>query len=345
MFLEEEINKKNHSGDKLCSDEKEIHKDVSGQMAVNELRSNGGNENVPCNLICNEAQKKVSSHLMLIICLSGAMFGFFVYRLFTENNPNVSKLEMFTCFFIFLLFLTIQIYSVKFYYNNQERRTFVRILTIFLLLWLGFNAVFAVFYFSKKQIPLIAVLLYPGFYVLFGRFLNFLGITSRPTRSVGNWFFNEIDFLRELRDYYSDDEMLYLMFLGFISLLSLFMIMSAYWSAAILTLFFVIVRRTIANYDPRKSFIYRKFIEGNPKVKSNPVPVFFSDNIFTPLVFFQGLGSGAFLYVFIYCFKWRKLPLSLQLSIWGACCWNLIMSEMYIYAVNVSEKIKVYWKK
>ncbi|MDR1132597.1 MAG: hypothetical protein LBL05_00450 [Synergistaceae bacterium] len=303
---------------------------------MNELPENGERKEIPLRLICNEAKKSASRTVMLYICLSGAMFGLAVYYLFTIESPLVTRLEKFPVFFIFCLFLAIQLFSVKFYYV-EEHKTCVRLLTVLLLLWFGFNVVF---YFSPKLIPLVAVLLYPCFQILFARFFDFLGIRLRPIQSEAGRSFNRTSLLRKLRYYYSDNEMMYLVFLGFVSLLSLFIIISAYWSAGILTLFFIINIKTIAKYNPRKGFLYKKFLEGHPKMKFNPIAFNFADDILRPLKLFQCIGSGGFIYVFIYSYKWIKLPLSLQLSTWGACCWNLIMSEIYIYAVNVLEEIK-----
>jgi hypothetical protein len=303
---------------------------------MNELPENGESKQVPSRLICNGASKIALRTVMSYIFLSGLFFCLAVYHLFTARNPLVTNAEIFTGFFIFCIFLTIQLFRVKFY-CNEEYRTCVRLLTVLLLLWFGFNVVF---YFSPKLIPLTVVQLYPGFHILFERFLDFLGIRLRSIQSESGWLVNRIGFLKKLRDYYRDDETLYLVFLGFVSFLSLFVIMGAYWSAVILTLFFIININIIAKYNPRRGFLYKKFSEGHPKVKSNPVTFNFTEDILWPFKLFQCMGSGGFVFAFVYAYKWIKLPFSLQLSIWGVCCWNLIMSEIHIYALNVLEEIK-----
>jgi hypothetical protein len=343
MLSEEETiaqNAQNHLiDDKRCRDDDEAPKVISEQAVMGEFSENDGNEKIPFRLICNETKKNALRTLMFFICLSGVMFSLVVYHLFnTTNRPfEIKDVEIFTGFLMLFLFFTIQLFGIEFYYN-KEHKTCVRLLTVLLLSWFGFNMVFI---FSRKLIIVAAVLLYPGFYILFVAFLDFLGIRLRPTQKDAGWFVNRIGFLRELRDYYSDDEMLYLVFLGFISFLSLFVIIGTYWIAVILTLFFIISIKTIAKYDPRRGFLYRKFSEGHPKVKSNPITFNFTQDILWPLKLFQCMGSGGIIFVFIYLYRWIKLPFSLLLTIWGVCCWNLIMGEIHIYAVNVLEEIKM----
>ena len=323
MLHEEEIgtHKNRYDNNKKCPDEGESLQDISEQTAINEFSENSGD--------VNEAKKKALRKIMLNICLSGVMLSFALF--YEAEKPVQTNLEIFIGFFILYLFLTIQLFRIKFY-CEEEHKIWVRISMLFLLLWFGFNVVF---YFSWKLIPPAIILVYPGFQFRCSKILDLLGIKLRPKQSTVSWFINRIGFLRKLRDYYSDDEMTYLVFLGFISLLCLFMIMGAYWSAAILTFFLIITQYSIVTYNPYKGILYRRFLDGHPSVKSNPIPFKFRRDILNPLELFHILGTTGFAFAFIYSDQRIKLPLSLQLSIWGACCWNFIMSEIYIYAVNV----------
>jgi hypothetical protein len=130
---------------------------------------------------------------------------------------------------------------------------------------------------------------------------------------------------------YSNDEIIFLIYLSLISLLCLFTIIGKFFIAVIIILFFIINLKTISNFDLYSGYEYLKKRD-RPKLNPQLVSNYYTKSTLNPIDIFQSVGSVALLGILVFAFNWLHLPLSFQLSIWGVCLWNLIMSEIHLYA-------------
>jgi hypothetical protein len=64
-----------------------------------------------------------------------------------------------------------------------------------------------------------------------------------------------------------------------------------------------------------------------------------------PFSIFQSVGSIAFIFVFLFSYKFKNLPFSFQLTIWGVCLWNIAMSEIHLYARIFLEEIRIRYRE
>ncbi|GHS97945.1 hypothetical protein AGMMS50276_18880 [Synergistales bacterium] len=111
-----------------------------------------------------------------------------------------------------------------------------------------------------------------------------------------------------------------MLYLAIISFFCLFAVIGAMWIAIVLMLFFGVVIKIIQSDDSSVRFkedISIHFLLGTRKTFG----------------IFQGVGGVVFVYLYVYANTWIKIPLALQLMLWGVFLWHLTMTAIFYYAI------------
>jgi hypothetical protein len=318
-------------------------------------------------LISVDSQKRISRSTIFATCLSGVGFplfmGRFIAGITVTVRPEIPIYEMSLSFCMYCLFFGTQILRLI-RLNAITPKVYIRLLTVFSLVWLIFNLLF---YFSSSPtvIVLYALLIFAGmllhpefpkghrerFRVYFCQLSPSICIVKQrlnDTRRVTTYFFKlPIRFMRAINEslktirlyYYSEGEALFLLYISLISFLCLFTILGKFFIAVIIIVFCNINMMSIKNFKPLKGY---KYIEPRNRSKWNPQPManYYAKSMLDPLGIFHGFGTVALIGVYLVSYKYLKLPLPFQLSVWGVCLWNLIMGELQLYARTRLEEIK-----
>jgi hypothetical protein len=119
-----------------------------------------------------------------------------------------------------------------------------------------------------------------------------------------------------------------------ISFLCLFSICGVPWVLAIFVFFWYIVIKIIAQYKPTPRVI--KYHQTMTESYRLDYIIYreFDVKVISPLDYFHATGTAFFLLILVLASSILKLRLVLQLSIWGAFLWNLVMCEIQLYACN-----------
>jgi hypothetical protein len=287
--------------------------------------------------------------------------GFFYFmialisRASRDKNPLIiPNNEMSICVILLIIVLIAQTLSLKLHHDKTLKRKYVLILTIIYLLWLISNMFF---YFSSKPFFIflflllvsVGICLHPSFQSTYTeQCLNFTLWISNRKGFISSLLKLPIKFLffkyKSLRLYYSNDGTMFLLYLIFISLFCLFAIMGKAYIAAIIILFFILNIKIIANFKPPAFWKPRKSKKRSKFIRRS-VADYYEVSTLSSLHITQPLGSTAFIFVFIISKVYLKLPFPFQLTVWGVCLWNLVMSEIFLYARNLLEEIKIRFKE
>jgi hypothetical protein len=120
--------------------------------------------------------------------------------------------------------------------------------------------------------------------------------------------------------------------------------MGKIYIAAVIILFIILNANIISNFKPPSFWKPRKPKKRSKFIRRSVADYYWASTL-RSLHISQPLGSMAFLLVFIIAEKYLKLPFPLQLSVWGCCLWNLVMSEIYFYARIFLDEVKIRFKE
>jgi hypothetical protein len=320
--------------------------------------------------IANFAKKGIARLNIFYVWFSAMMFLFALYYLWEDNRrvfSIVSNSEKRMSFTMFCIVFVALIQRLKWCYD-KKRKIYIHILTVTCLIWLIFNVIF---YFSSEPhfILLFSILVFSGIFLhpslpeLYRtQCLHFLRKILRPLRAVMTWLGNRKGFVSKIlkisisilsasrnaferiKLYYSNDETIFLLYIVFVSYICLFTILDVIIVAVLIMLFFVVNVRIIKDFK-----LPARFKRNAQQCRSarNPTPVsnYFSACILHPLVLFQSVGSVACFFVFVFSYKFKKLPLSFQLTMWSVCLWNLAMGEIRLFARIFVEELRIRYRE
>jgi hypothetical protein len=282
-----------------------------------------------------------------------------------QNLPIIlSHREIYVSYPLLALVVIPQLLRLK-WYDTEREIVYIRVLIAISLLWLLFNMIF---YFTASPwlILLFTLLTLAAFSVhpSFSRIYNEKNVkksqmlTLRINGCVGrlkacNGCMPSIiiillrplillwELAQKIKLNFPNKELLFLLYLAVVSLLCLFTIIGKPWITVILILFWCFVLKKAAQYMPTSKMIALAQTKPGPERVDRPITMDFLTDIDRPLSILYSVGTGAFAIIFMIGVapKYNPWDLSLQLAIWGAFMWNLIMSEIQIYAYKRLDKI------